>query len=146
MVNPRHDALVECALSEIDQLLNNFDLGGQIESTLPLLLPHHRTLLLLRNMSKRSVKPASGCDNDRWADDLVSVYKQLGGLVPHYAVYRNMRELRQTARRSWPPKVHETIRQTLQAHNAESPQYRGEADLFRMVPPGLWRLKDYERH
>jgi hypothetical protein len=80
--------------------------------------------------------------NDRWADDLVSVYKQLGGPVPHSSVYRNMRELRRRAGRSWPPKAYETIRQTLQAHNAESSQYRGGTDLFRMVRRGLWRLKD----
>ena len=88
------------------------------------------------------VDPRYDARNDRWADDLVSVYKQLGGLVPHSSVYRNMRELRRRAGRSWPPKAYETIRQTLQAHNAESSQYRGGTDLFRMVQRGLWRLKD----
>ena len=50
------------------------------------------------------------------------------------------------AGRSWPRKAHETIRQTLQAHNAESPQYRGTRDLFQMVEPGQWRLKDRRPH
>ena len=90
-----------------------------------------------RSLSEmHSVQLTIGCENERWADDLVSVYKQLGGRAPHSVVYRHMRQLRQTSARSWPPKAHETIRQTLQAHNAKSPQYRGGTDLFRMDAAG----------
>jgi hypothetical protein len=144
MVNPQHDALVECALSEIDQLLNNFDPGGQMESAMTLLLQHRRTLLRIRNTSRRSIELAIVGETDRWAGDLVAAYKQLGGRAFHSTVYRTARILRQRAGRSWPTKAHETIRQTLQAHNIQSPQYRGGADLFRQVRPGLWRLKDYD--
>jgi hypothetical protein len=79
--------------------------------------------------------------HDRWVDDLVTTYKQFGGQASHVLVYRNMKELRRAAGRSWPPKAREAIRQTLQAHNAESLQYRGGLDLFRIIRPGLWRLK-----
>jgi hypothetical protein len=144
MDNPRQEILVESALAEIDQLLNNFDPGGQIESAMPLLLRHRRTLLRLKSTSKRSIGMATARETDRWADDLVAVYKQLGGRAFHFEVYRNTRILRQVAGRSWPTTAHETIRQTLQAHNVESPQYQGGADLFRQVRPGLWRLKDYD--
>jgi hypothetical protein len=137
MDNPRQELLVESALAEVDQLLNNFDPGGQIESAT--LLQHRRTLLRLRNTSNEL---AIAGEADRWADDLVAVYKQLGGRAFHSTVYQTARNLRQTAGRSWPTRAHEAIRQTLQAHNIESPQYRGGADLFRQVRPGLWRLKD----
>ena len=80
--------------------------------------------------------------DERWADDIKAAYQQLGGRAWHSAVYRAVKDIRTAAGRSWPPNARSTIRQTLQAHNAESPQYRGGDDLFRMVRPSLWRLKD----
>lgn len=141
----RQDLLVEFALSEIDQLLNKFDHCGQIESVLPLLLQHRRTLARLRH-ALLSSDTTQEPDHERWLDDLLTTYRQLGGQVPHATVYRKMKELRTKAGRSWPEHAEEIIRQTLQAHNAESPQYHDGLDLFRMVRPGLWRLRDHDIH
>ena len=127
-------ALAERALSNVDQLLNNYDLGGQIESALPLLHRHRCTLVT------RGGKAAENAD-ERWVDDLVTTYRQLGSQAPHMLIYRKMKELRVTEGRSWPEHAEEAIRQTVQAYCAESPQYRGGPDLFRMVRRGLWRLK-----
>ena len=85
----------------------------------------------------RGAKP----DSDRWVDDLVAVYREFGGEALDSVIYRRMKQLRQSEGRSWPPRAHEAIRQTRQAHNAEARRYRGGSDLFRMVRPGLWRLK-----
>lgn len=82
--------------------------------------------------------------DERWADDVTMAYRQLGGQAWHPAVYRTVKDIRTAAGRSWPPNARSTIRQTLQAYNAESPQYRRGDDLFRMVRPGLWRLKDHK--
>jgi hypothetical protein len=93
--------------------------------------------------ASQSIHAATEVSSDeRWVDDLVAVYSQLGGKAAHSAVYRKMKETRLAAGRSWPDHGEEAIRQTLQAHCAESPQYRGGADLFRMVRRGLWELKD----
>jgi hypothetical protein len=139
-------ALAERALEEIEQLLNKFDLGGQIKSVLPLLLRHRCTLVELCNAPRPSHHARQQRDDETWANDLVSVYQQLGGQAPHSLVYRKMKEARMAAGRSWPGHAEELIRQTLQAHNAESPQYRDGLDLFRMVRPGLWRLKEHHIH
>ena len=80
-------------------------------------------------------------DACRWVDDLVTTYMQLGGTAHHSAVYRKMRQLRITAGRSWPENAEEATRQTLQAYCAESRQYRGGSDLFRMIRRGFWGLK-----
>jgi hypothetical protein len=139
-------SLAQQALSQIEQLLNNYDLDGQIKSALPLLLRQRGTLTTLRNAlqaAPRMVKPRA---NERWVDDLVAVYRQLGGQAFDPVVYRRMKQFRQSDGRSWPPNAHSAIRQTRQAHNAEALQYRGGTDLFRMVRPGLWRLKEYENH
>jgi hypothetical protein len=135
-------ALAERALSNVDQLLTNYNLGDQIESALPLLHRHRCMLVQLRNAlySTCGGKAAENAD-ERWVDDLVTTYRQLGSQAPHMLVYRKMKELRVTEGRSWPEHAEEAIRQTIQAYCAESPQYRGGPDLFRMVRPGLWRLK-----
>jgi hypothetical protein len=80
---------------------------------------------------------------ERWIDDLVAVYTELGGQSLDFVMYRRMEQLRKSEGRSWPPSAHYLIRQTRQAHNVESPEYRGGPDLFRMVRRGLWRLKEY---
>ena len=130
------------AIFDIDHLLNSYDHGAQIESALPLLLRHRRTLALLCGDPSVVFKlPRIELADERWVDDLVTTYKQLGGKAPHLLVYRGMEKLRRVAGRSWPFNAHEAIRQTLQAHNAESPQYHGGDDLFRMVRRGLWRLR-----
>jgi len=138
----RRDLLAERALGEIDRLLNNFDHYGQIVSVLPQLLQHRCTLAKL----SQALHP-QGINLDKehecWLDDLLATYRQLGGQAPHATVYRKMERLRTQVERSWPEHAEEIIRQTLQAYNAESPQYRGGLDLFRMVRPGLWRLKDH---
>jgi hypothetical protein len=95
----------------------------------------------LLNPQNNALTESTIGEEERWADDLVVVYERLGGQASHSAVYREVRKLRLAAGRSWPPNAHEAIRQTLQAHNADSPQYRGGADLFSMVRPGLWFLK-----
>lgn len=89
---------------------------------------------------------ARHANDERWADDVETAYSQHGGRARHSAIYRTVQEIRTAAGRSWPSKARETIRQTLQAHNAMSPQYRGGDDLFRMVRRGLWRLKDHKIH
>jgi hypothetical protein len=131
--------LAEQAFLEVEELFNNYDFCGTIEIALPLLRRHRRTLATLRNALQpvRAAKPAS----DGWADDLVAVYSEFGGQASDPAIYRRMKQLRQSEGRSWPPSAHSVIRQTRQAHNVEAPQYRGGSDLFRMVRPGLWRLK-----
>jgi hypothetical protein len=142
----RQAILAQQALSEIEQLLNNYDLGGQIEAALPLLLRQRRTLTTLRNALQTAPRTTSPRADERWVDDLVAVYGELGGQAFDSVVYRRMKQLRQKDGRSWPPSAHSAIRQTRQAHNAESRQYRDAADLFRMVRPGLWRLKEYGTH
>lgn len=138
--------LADQALSQIKLLLNNYDLGGQIESALPLLLRQRRTLVTLRNALQPAGRLNEGRLDERWVDDLVAVYKELGGPAPDSVVYQGMERLRRREGRSWPPNAKSAIRQTRQAHNVESPQYRGGADLFRMVRPGLWRLKEHGAH
>jgi hypothetical protein len=138
MTTPQQLTLATRAIADIDQLLNGYDLGGQIESALPLLCQHQRTLVRLLDSLRGSTQP----DSERWADDLVRAYTQLGGSALHESVYRKMKKLRSAAGRSWPSHAEEAIRQTLQAHCAKSPQYSGGRDLFRMVRPGRWGLKD----
>jgi len=139
----RTQTLAELALADIDQLLNKFDPGGQIESALPLLHHHRRTLVQLHEALVCSTNETlQDRDCECWADDLVVTYEQLHGQAPHAVVYRKMEELRKSAGRSWPKHAEELIRQTLQAHCAESSQYRGGPDLFRMIRPGLWGLKN----
>jgi len=131
MLSTQQHALAERALSEIDQLLNNFDLGGQIESALPLLLRHRRTLTELRNPSLSAVTATKPRDDERWADDIVTVFRDFSGQVRHAVLYRKMEELRKAAGRSWPENAEETIRATLQDH----------PDQFRMIHRGLWGLR-----
>jgi hypothetical protein len=137
-------ALADQALLEIDQLLNNYDLGGQLESVLPLLRRHRRTLTMLCNPPQLGLPAEEPSDGERWVDDIVTVFMQHGGQAPHPVVYRTLEQLRTAAGRSWPLNARSAIREQLQAHNAESPQYRSGADLFRVVQPGLWRLKDFD--
>ena len=137
----RQAILAQQALSQIEELLEDYDLGGQIESALPLLLRQRCTLTTLRNELQTAPRTTEPCPDERWVDDLVIVYGELGGQALDFVVYREMKQLRQRNGRSWPPSAHNAIRQTRQAHNSESPQYRGGADLFRMARPGLWRLK-----
>lgn len=142
MLGNQESALAERALSNIDQLLNNFDHGGQIESALPLLLRHRRTLVQLRDVLRSTPSgTAAEYDGECWVDDLVTAYRQLGGKAAHPLIYRKVKELRTAVGRSWPEHAEEAIRQTLQAHCIESPQYRGGSDLFRMICPGSWCLK-----
>jgi hypothetical protein len=141
MDTARQAMLAQQAFLEIEQLFNNYDFGGQIESALPLLHRHRRTLATLRN----ALQPVQGAtqtsSDERWVDDLAAVYGEFGGQALDSVIYRRMKQLRQSEGRSWPPSAHSAIRQTRQTHNFESPQYRGGPDLFRMVRPGLWRLK-----
>ena len=143
MLAPDQITLATRAIADIDQLLYGYDHGGQIESALPLLQQHRRTLVRLRDSLR---DPSEGVttkpDDEQWADDLVTTYTQLGGAALHELVYRKMKSLRTTTGRSWPNCAEETIRQTLQAHCAKSPQYRGGRDLFRKICPGKWRLKN----
>ena len=143
MSTPEHLTLATRAIADIDQLLYGYDHGGQIESALPLLHQHRRTLVRLRdNLRDPSEGGTTKPDDEQWAEDLVTTYAQLGGVALHHSVYRKMKNLRTAAGRSWPNCAEEAIWQTLQAHCAKSPQYRGGRDLFRMVCPGKWRLKD----
>jgi hypothetical protein len=48
-------------------------------------------------------------------DDLVAVYRELGGQAFDSVVYRRMKQLRQGDGRSWPPNAHSAIRQTRQS-------------------------------
>ena len=134
--------LADQALSQIELLLNNYDLGGQIESALPLLLRQRCTLTTLRNALQTAPGTTKTWSDERWVDDLVAVYNELGRQALDHVVYQRMKQLRQREGRTWPPNAHSAIRQTRQAHNVESPQYRGGPDLFRMVRPGHWRLKE----
>jgi hypothetical protein len=135
--------LAKRALADIDQILNNFDHGGTIETTLPLLQRVRRMLEKWRaTPDDRTPK-----HNDAtWAADLVTVFTKFSGQCPHPRLYREVKELRIGTGRSWPKKARSVIRQTLQAHNRESKQYQGGDDLFRMVCPGLWRLRDSKVH
>ena len=135
----RQAMLAEQAFLEIEKLFNNYDFCCTIEIASPLLRQHRRTLAKLRSASQpmRAAKPAS----DRWVDGLVAVYREFGGQALDSVIYRRIKQLRQSEGRSWPHNAHETIRQTRQAHNVESPQYRGGSDFFRMVRPGLWQLR-----
>lgn len=61
----RQATLAQQALSEIEQLLRNYDSCGQIESAMPLLLRQHRTLMKLRDalrpeLAKTDRSPARG--------------------------------------------------------------------------------------
>jgi hypothetical protein len=133
--------LARQAVMEIEELLRDYDSFAQIEIALPLLRRHHRTLGTLRNALLPV--PASKVSSDnRWVDDLVAVYKELRGQAPDSVVYRRMKQLRQNEGRSWPTNARSVIRQVRQAHNIESPQYKGGLDLFRMVQRGLWRVKE----
>ncbi len=143
MLPPEQTMLAMRAIADIDRLLNNYDHGGQIETALPLLHQHRCTLVRLRDsLDDPGGEVVSEHDDECWADDLVTTYKQLRGKASHTFVYRRMKDLRTAAGRSWPSHAEEAIRQTLQAHCAESPQYRGARDLFRMIRPGLRGLKN----
>lgn len=146
MFTARQEKLLNQAISEIDQLLNSFDPVGQIEVALPFYRKHRHTLIKLRNSS--CTPPMKGLlhDSERWRDDICAVFRAHGGQAPHPVLYREVERLRKAAGRSWPPNAHETIRQTLQAYNTQSSQYRDGPDLFRMVRRGLWRLKDFGTH
>jgi hypothetical protein len=136
-------ALAGRALDEIDDLLNNYDDWTQIRIMLPLLHRHRKTLVKLQHAYSRPTRaiPSEPVD-DRWVDDLVATYKQLGGQAEHSVVYRNMRELRQAAGRSWPSHAEEAIRQTLQAYCADAQRYRGGPNLFHMLRRGVWGLRE----
>ena len=143
MLTSEEAALTERALYEIDDLLNNYDDWTQIRIMLPLLHRHRETLVKLQRASSRSsgaVPPVQ--DDERWVDDLITSYKQLGGQAMHSVVYRKMQKLRQAAGRSWPEHAEEAIRQTLQAYCANSQRYRGGPDLFRIIRRGMWGLKN----
>jgi hypothetical protein len=100
---------------------------------------------MLARQALLKIEPVRGTTqpraDERWVDDLVTVYGEFGGQALDSDIYRRMKQVRQSEGRSWPPSAHSAIRQTRQAHNFESPQYRGGHDLFRMVRPGLWRLR-----
>lgn len=136
MDTARQAALVQQAFLEIEQLFDNYDFYGQIESARPMLVQHRDTLAKLN----KAFRP-TGRQDVRWVDDLVAVYKEFGGQALDCNIYRRMKQLRQGEGRSWPPNARNAIRQVRQAHNVESRQYRGGPDLFRIVRPGLWRLK-----
>ena len=91
MDNPRQELLVECALSEIDQLLNNFDLGGQIQSALPLLLRHHRHVASYYGtcLSTRSNRRAVAEQRPMGRRPGVRLQAARGAGLPHSAVYRS---------------------------------------------------------
>jgi hypothetical protein len=130
-------ALSELALSNIDQLLNCFDPCGQIEIALPLLRRHRDTLAQLHEaLHHAPSRVTPTCDDERWVDDIVTIYSQLGGRATHLRLYRKIKELRTAAGRSWPDHAEEAIRQTLQAHCAESSQYRPPSQgSFRYLRP-----------
>ncbi len=133
--------LVRLAFAEIEQLFSNYDFFGQIESARPLLSRHRRTLAKLNNALRSGHEATQRASDERWLDDLVTVYREFGGQALDADIYRRMRQLRQGAGRSWPRHARSVIRQTRKAHNVESSQYRGAPDFFRMVHRGLWRLK-----
>ena len=120
MLTSEEAALTERALYEIDDLLNNYDDWTQIRIMLPLLHRHRGTLVELQRAFSRSSGAIPPAQNDeRWVDDLITSYKQLGGQATHSVVYRKMQKLRQAAGRSWPEHAEEAIRQTLQAYCAD---------------------------
>jgi hypothetical protein len=145
MIEARQATLADQALSEIDQLLNNFDWGGQIEFVLPLLLRHRRTLTRLRDALKSIPVSGTHSDVERWSDDIQAIFRKHGGHAPHPQLNRKMKELRQTAGRSC-HRMHAAssgkhFRRTMQRpHNIEA------GPISRMVRPGLWRLKDFATH
>ena len=142
MITAQEATLANRALDEIDDLLNNYDGWTQIRILLPLLHGHRGTLVKLQRACSRSSGATLPQHNDeRWVDDLVTIYRQLGGQAPHSVVYPKMKDLRQAAGRSWPKHAKDAIRQVLQAHCAESRWYRGGPNLFRMIRRGLWGLK-----
>ena len=103
MSTPEHLTLATRAIADIDQLLYGYDHGGQIESALPLLHQHRRTLVRLRdNLRDPSEGGTTKPDDEQWAEDLVTTYAQLGGVALHHSVYRKMKNLRTAAGRSWP--------------------------------------------
>jgi hypothetical protein len=131
------------ALGEIDRLLNESDPGGTIDSVSPILHRCRRTLLRLQATLCRSagaIRPNE--EADYWRDDIIAAYRQLGGAVSHSRLYREVQRIRRASGRSWPAHAEELIRQMLQAHCADAPQYRGGPDLFRKVQRGVWALKD----
>jgi hypothetical protein len=142
MTDTSQQMLAQQAFLEIEQLFSDYDFYGQIESALPLLCRHRRTVATLRN----ALLPTNGASqvsyDNRWVDDLVAVYKELGGQALDSVVYRRMKQLRQSEGRSWPTNAESVIRQVRQAHNIKSRQYKNGRDLFRMVQRGLWRLKE----
>ena len=106
MSTPEHLTLATRAIADIDQLLYGYDHGGQIESALPLLHQHRRTLVRLRdNLRDPSEGGTTKPDDEQWAEDLVTTYAQLGGVALHHSVYRKMKICEQ------PPVAHgQTVR------------------------------------
>ena len=56
MLVTKEAALAQRAIAEIEQLLYNYDHWGQIESALPLIHQHHRTLKALGHAVLSSAK------------------------------------------------------------------------------------------
>jgi hypothetical protein len=113
MLMNQYTVLAERALADIDQLLNNFDHGAQIETALPLLRTHRRTLAQLQGIIDESGRTTATLDSHpRWVDDLVLVYGQFGGQATDRLIYKAMEELRRQERRSWPRRAREATRQT----------------------------------
>jgi hypothetical protein len=75
-----------------------------------------------------------------WTADLVTVLKT-GKEISLPSIYDKMEKLRKSKGRSWPKTATSTVRCTLQRHSREQEWYTGQEDLFRLVVPGVWRLK-----
>jgi hypothetical protein len=75
-----------------------------------------------------------------WTRDLIAVLKEHKEISLE-TLYSEMYKLRQRYSRSWPDTAESTIRCMLQRHSREHPQFQGQ-DLFQMVIPGVWRLRD----
>jgi hypothetical protein len=75
-----------------------------------------------------------------WRDDIRAALNHLGGRASLDNIYREVKNRRRAGGRSWPEKAEAAIRETLQAHCTDSPQYEAGPDLFRHVGRGEWRL------
>jgi hypothetical protein len=75
-----------------------------------------------------------------WARDLVLVLMEHDSPLLD-SLYHYMKKHREKTGRKWNNAMKSTIRNVLQRHCRNSPQYQGHEDLFEKLVNGCWRLR-----
>ena len=106
-------------------------------------LPGSGKWLLANDLRTKDMQTSTPLQST-WLEDVVTALENLGTPSPLGVIYKEVRNIRRSRRRSEPPSLEAITRRTLEESCSDSQAYRFDNDLFAMPEgkgAGIWSLR-----